>query len=281
MASIQQLITNLEETIVYLKTQLPKEEVKPVKADKKKKEDVEPVEKKVAAKKEPVEKKVPAKKETADKKAEPEKKVAAKKAEPKEKNLNRMTPAIKTELTKVLKTHDVELTEELRKEFIEYVNGMDTDAYAASNLTTHMEAFAKSKAGGGEDTDEEIVEHDAPVTKTVKSQYAGQQDPPDLQGRSNAAGPLDLHSIMRIVPTEKLNALKKTEILKPLGDGNYWHPKDGVYVFEDTDDDVDEFPLNGNTYVVCKSNKRVYQTTDDKDIFVGFLGVGEFKDVKV
>jgi hypothetical protein len=280
MASIQQLITNLEETIVYLKTQLPKEEVKPVKADKKKKEDVEPVEKKVAAKKEPVEKKVAAKKETAEKKAEPEKKVSAKKAEPKEKNLNRMTPAIKTELTKVLKTHDVELTEELRKEFIEYVNGMETDAYAASNLTTHMEAFAKSKAGGGED-EEEVVEDDAPVTKTIKSPYAGQQDPPDLKGRSNAAGPLDLHSIMRIVPTEKLTALKKTEILKPLGDGNYWHPKDGVYVFEDTDDDVDEFPLNGNTYVASKSNKRVYKMTDDKDIFVGFLGVGEFKDVKV
>ena len=278
MASIQQLITNLEETIVYLKTQLPKEEVKPVKADKKKKDDVEPVEKKVAAKKEPVEKKVAAKKETET--TVTEKKAPAKKAEPKEKNLNRMTPAIKTELTKVLKTHDVELTEELRKEFIEYVNGMETDAYAASNLSTHMEAFAKSKAGV-EENKEEVVEHDAPVKKTVKSEYAGQQDPPDLKSRSNAAPPLNLHSIMRTVPTEKLNALKKTEILKPLGDGNYWFPKDGVYVFEDTDEDMQEFEHNGCTHVYSVSSKRVYQTTDDKDIFVGFLGVGEFKGVKV
>jgi hypothetical protein len=234
--NIQQLITNLEETIAYLKTQLPKEEVV-VKADKKK--------------------------------------VTAKKAETKEKNLNRMTPAIKTELTKVLKTQSVELTEELRKEFIEFVNSMETDAYAASNLTTHMETFAKSKTIVVEEEEEE------PPRNTAKSEYAGQQDPPDLSGKSNAAPAMNLHSITRLMSTEAVNALKKTDILKPLGNRNYWYPKDGVYVFEDTDDDLKEIKFKGNNYVVNSETKRVYETTDDRDIFVGFLGIGEFKTMKV
>jgi hypothetical protein len=237
--NIQNLITNLEETIAYLKTQLPKEEVV-VKTDKKK--------------------------------------APAKKAEPKEKNLNRMTPAIKTELTKILKTHSIELTEELRKEFIEFVNSMETDAYAASNLTTHMETFAKSKSTVVEEQEEV---NDEPLKNTIQSQYAGQQDPPDLSKLSNAAASMNLHSMMRLMSTEAINALKKTEILKPLGNRNYWYPKDGVYVFEDTDDDLKEIKFKGNTYVVNPETKRVYETTDDRDIFVGFLGIGDFKTMKV
>jgi len=203
-STIQQRITNLEETIVFLKSLLPIEEVvKPVKADKKK---VEKKEEKVVEIKEPVEKKASVKK-PVEKKADA--KVTVKKAEAKEKNLNRMTPAVKTELAKVLKTSNIELTEELRKEFIEVVNSMESDAYAASNLTAHMESFAKSKTGGADVADESVVE-----------------------------------------------------------------------VEEDADEDLEEISFKKKTYVVGLRTKRVYEPTDDKDTFVGFLGIGEFKDMK-
>jgi hypothetical protein len=253
MSDLLTQIANVEMLLTFLKSQLPKEEV----AEKPKKET-----KKTTTKKEEKPKAEPV--EEKPKKAETKK----------EKNLNRFTPAMKTELTKVLKAHDVELTEELRKEFIDHINGLEADEYTKVNLTAHMEAFAKSK-GAPEEKQEE------PPAKVGGSQFAGYDDPPDLNKLSNAHS-YDLSKLIKYVSSEKLEDMKKTEILKSVGNGNYWHAKSGMWVFENGDEETtDPFEFEGKTYVVNELNKRVYQTTDDKDLFVGFLGVGQFKKMKV
>ena len=265
MSDLTTQISNVEMLLAFLKNQLPKEELPEDKPKKKVVDEDKPKKKKVVEKKDT---------EVVSKKEE-EKPVEKKKADPKkEKNLNRFTPAMKTELTKVLKAHDIELTEELRKEFIEHLNSLETEEYTKANLTTHMDVFAKSK-GNTEEKEEE------PPAKVGGSPFAGHDDPPDLSKLSNAHG-YDLSKLIKYVSSDKLVDFKKTETLKPLGDGNYWHAKTGMWYFENGDEETtDPFEFEGKTYVVNELNKRVYQTTDDKDLFVGFLGIGPFKKMKV
>lgn len=264
MSDLTTQISNVEMLLAFLKNQLPKEELSEDKPKKKVVDEDKPKKKKVVEKKDA---------EVVSKKEE-EKPVEKKKADPKkEKNLNRFTPAMKTELTKVLKAHDVELTEELRKEFIDHLNSLETEEYTKLSLTAHMEVFAKSK-GKTEEKEEE------PPAKVGGSPFAGQDDPPDLSKLSNAHG-YDLSKLQKNRSSEQIAEFKKTEILKPLGDGNYWHAKSGMWYFEDGDEDVDEVQFEGKTYAVNKISKRVYETVGEKDLFVGFLGIGPFKKMKV
>jgi len=264
MSDLTTQIANAEMLLAFLKNQLPKEEVVEDTPKKKVVDEDKPKKKKAVEKKDA---------EVAPKKEE-EKPVEKKKADPKkEKNLTRFTPAMKTELTKVLKAHDVELTEELRKEFIDHLNGLETEEYTKVGLTAHMETFAKSKGK----TDEK---HEDQPAKVGGSPFAGSDDPPDLNKLSNAHS-YDLSKLIKYVSTDKLEEMKKTEILKPIGNGNYWHAKSGMWVFENGDEDVNDVEFEGKTYGVNSVNKRVYETTDDKDLFVGFVGIGQFKKMKV
>lgn len=251
MSGLTTQIANVEMLLAFLKNQLPNEEV----VEKPKKET-----KKTTTKK--------GEKPTA----EPAEKKEVVEKPKKEKNLNRFTPAMKTELTKVLKAHDVELTEELRKEFIDHLNSLEADEYTKVNLTAHMETFAKSK--GKPEEDEE------PPAKVGGSPFAGQDNPPDLNKLSNAHS-YDLSKLQKSCNSDQIAEFKKTEILKPLGDGNYWHAKSGMWYFEDGDEDVNDVEFDGKTYGVNSVNKRVYETVGEKDLFVGFVGVGQFKKMKV
>lgn len=256
MSDLTTQIANVEMLLAFLKNQLPKEEV----VEKPKKEVKKTAKKEEKPKAEPAEKK----EEEKPKKA----------AEKPKKNMPQLNPAMKTQLTKVLKAHDIELTEPLRKEFIEYVNGIDADVYAKNpKVENYMETFAKSK-GNTEEKDEE------PPAKVGGSPFAGQDDPPDLSKLSNAHG-YDLSKLQKSCSSEQIAEFKKTEILKPLGDGNFWHAKSGMWYFEDGDEDVDEVQFEGKTYAVNKISKRVYETVGEKDLFVGFLGIGPFKKMKV
>jgi hypothetical protein len=262
MSDLTNQITNVKMLLAFLENQLPKEHVadKQTNEDKPKKKAVDEDKPKKKAKK--VEH-TPAEEEEKPKKVETKK----------EKNLTRFTPAMKAELTKVLKAHDIELTEELRKEFIDHLNSLETEEYTKVNLASHMETFAKSKGKHDEKKEE--------PAKVGGSPFAGQEDPPDLNKMSNAHS-YNLSKLIKYMSSEKLEDMKKTEILKPVGNGNYWDAKSGMWIFENGDEETtDPFEFEGKTYVVNEVNKRVYQTTDDKDLFVGFLGIGQFKKMKV
>ena len=250
MTDLLTQIANAEMILTFLKSQLPKEEVaeKPKKVTKKKEEVVEKKEEKP-------------KKET-------------------KKNIPRLIKSVKDSFTKVLKTYNEDVTDELLEEFKNYENEITADDYMKSALDVHAKNFADSKFKKPEEKVEDVP---LPVKVVKKSEYVGQANPPDLAARSNAAPPLDLHSMMKILPADKLKALQKTDILKPIGNGNYWYAKEGVYVFMDTEEDLEEKEYNGKKYFVYKSNKRVYELDEktDRDVFVGFAGVGEFCDLVV
>jgi hypothetical protein len=265
MSDLTNQITNVKMLLAFLENQLPKEHV----ADKQSNEDKP--KKKIVDEDKPKKKTkkiedAPVEEKNVDE--EKPKKVETKK----EKNLSRFTPAMKAELTKVLKAHDIELTEELRKEFIDHLNSLETEEYTKVNLASHMEAFAKSK-GKQEEKKEEPA-------KVGGSPFTGQEEPPDLNKLSNAHS-YNLSKLIKYVSSDNLEEMKKTEILKPVGNGNYWHAKSGMWYFENGDEDVNDVVFEGKTYGVNSVNKRVYQKTDDNDLFVGFVGVGPFKKMKV
>ena len=260
MTSIQQLITKLEkhientqETIAYLKTQLPKDEVKPVE-EKPKKE--------TKKKEKPVEEKP--KKETKKKEEKPVEE------KPKEKNIPRFGASEKTLLANMLKRiAKLEIDNKIVDKFKKYINDDMTNAEfkAEGNLEGHIANFIRLNY----------------PTKESVSPFAGNDDPPTGEW-SNASEYPPLHKLQKAVSQEQFDAMKKSKILKPLGENNYWSPDDGMWILVDSDDDeVTEHEFNGETYFVCKSNKRVYQTDEktDKDLFVGFVGIGHFKNMIV
>jgi hypothetical protein len=282
MASIQKLIANLkenivsiEETIAYLQTQLPKEapkEEKPVKKTTKKSADKSA--EKVAEK--PAEKHV----EEPEKPAKAPKKEAVKKdekpAEKKKLNIPRMTEKIQQILVKTLKTlANMESDDKIVDKFKKYINqDMSAETYESDSLENHITNFVKlifvktvpaapanavANAAGG-----------------FVSPFVG-QDPPTFIDPNFP----NMTLLQRTVTQKQFDAIDKD--LTELGSGNYWSKSEGLWYLIDDDSDVEEVEFGSSTYFVCKSNKRVYKTDEvtDKDIFVGFVGIGEFVNMKI
>ena len=251
MADLLTQIANVKSLLAFLENQLPKEEVveKPKKETKKK--DEKPVEEKP-------------KKETK-KKAE-EKPVEEKKKGP---NVPRVTDKHKNLLAKNLKElANTDIDDKIVDKFKKYINtDMTSEKFESDSLEDHIANFVRLNF----------------AKKESASPFVGDNEPPACDW-SNASEYPPLHKLQKTVSQEQFDAMKNSKILKPLGDGNYWSPEDGMWILVDGDDDeVTEKEFNGETYFVCKSNKRVYQTDEktDKDLFVGFIGIGGFKNMVV
>jgi len=204
------------------------------------------------------------KKETK-KKAE-EKPVEEKKKGP---NVPRVTDKHKNLLAKNLKElANTDIDDKIVDKFKKYINtDMTSEKFESDSLEDHIANFVRLNFAKKEST----------------SPFVGDNEPPACDW-SNASEYPPLHKLQKTVSQEQFDAMKNSKILKPLGDGNYWSPEDGMWILVDGDDDeVTEKEFNGETYFVCKSNKRVYQTDEktDKDLFVGFIGIGGFKDMVI
>jgi hypothetical protein len=204
----------------------------------------------------------------------------------KKKRIPRMTPTLanqlKAELAKVgLKIGDDDKKEfdKLKKEFTSYVDEMTDDDFTANGkgLTDHMREFANRKKPGGSaaagNGDEKTVEKKKPAKKAAKTV----EPPKDLAPPSNAAAIED-------VSLKELQAITITA--SPTGEqtGVYWDADNGRWVRgpdADGDEDVEETKFEGKTYVVGLSSGRVYEETDNRDVFQGFVGVGRFKTMKM
>jgi hypothetical protein len=42
------------------------------------------------------------------------------------------------------------------------------------------------------------------------------------------------------------------------------------------DEDAEETTIRGKTYMVTDTTKRVYVAKDNEDVFIGYIGIGEF-----
>jgi hypothetical protein len=235
------------------------------------------------------------------------------------KRISRMTPTLanqlKAELIKVGLTFpddDKKEFDKIKKEFVAHVDGLTDDDFTAKGLADHMRDFANLKkpapapgsaaAGGGEEEKPKkgkAKKEDPPAEKKEevekpKKGKAKKEDaaPPPAEKKktmweemnevkappppSNAANIHDL-------TLEKLQAIEMLATPEGGPMGVYWDADDGRWVRgpeQDDDEDLIEKKFKGKTYAIGETTGRIYETTDDRDIFVGFAGVGAFRDLK-
>jgi hypothetical protein len=249
----------------------------------------------------------------------PAKEEKPKKADPPKtettKRISRMTPTLanqlKAELIKVGLTFpddDKKEFDKMKKEFVAHVDGLTDDDFTAKGLADHMRDFANLKkpapapgsaaAGAGDD--------EAKAEKPKKGK-AKKEDPPaekkeeDKPKKGKAAAPEKKKTMweemnevnappppsnaanIHTLTLEKLQAIDM--IATPEGGeiGVYWDADDGRWVrgpSQDDDEDLIEKKFKGKTYAIGETTGRVYETTDDRDVFVGFAGVGAFRELK-
>ena len=230
-------------------------------------------------------------KNTEDKpKAEKPKKVET--VEEKKKRIPRMSPTLttqlKTELTKVgLKYSDDDKKEfeKVKKEFVTYVDDLTDDDFTGKGLTDHMRDFTDTKKPATEKpkTEEKPKEAD---TKTVKTEEKPKKASKKAE-KVKTAEPVDSPSNAAQIHDLSLTELQAIEMVAtPAGDvaGTYWDADNGRWVRGPdavSDEDIVEKKFQGKTYMVGEKSGRVYEETDNRDVFHGFVGVGKFKDMKM
>ena len=180
----------------------------------------------------------------------PEKKGKAPKTEAKAeaKHIPRITPAMTKKLKEAFETVGAPWDDKYKKEFVDSVNGLSEEDFAAYGLEGHMSKFANmhapSAAGGG----------------------------------GGGGGP----------STKSLTVTKLHEMnehLIEMSPGVYQH-KTTKNVFsgpeEDSDEDFEDGKVGGVDYVIGQNTQRVYKPQKDgPDVFVGYWGVGKFYDASL
>lgn len=193
------------------------------------------------------------------------------------KRISRMTPTLANQLKAELVKGGVVFTddekkefEKLKKEFVSYVDGLTNDNFIAKNLTQHMVDFASSKKPKAE----------APPKKETKSK--SQKKPVPTKEKDIPEPPTSNAAIVKLT----LEELQNVEMLASPADnpGLYWNGDDGTWVTgpdEESDEDMTEKKFQGKLYAIGDKTGRVYETTDNRDIFAGFIGIGMFADLKI
>jgi hypothetical protein len=184
------------------------------------------------------------------------------------KRISRMSPNLSKQLQSHLEKVGLKYDEDnkkdydkVKKEFVSYVDSLTEDDFTAKSLTDHMKDFADTKApkAGGK-----------PAEKKVPT------------------GPPKDADIKELT----LEELQKIEFLAvPEGDntpvGVVWDASNGGWVTGPAEDDEEEsapITFNKKKYAVGENTGRVYllgKNDDEEDTFVGFVGIGQFKDMKV
>ena len=180
----------------------------------------------------------------------PEKKAKAPKTEAKAeaKHIPRITPAMTKKLKDAFETVEAPWDDKYKKEFVDAVNGLSEEDFAAYGLEGHMSKFANTHtlaaAGGG----------------------------------GGGGGP----------STKSLTVTKLHEMnehLIEMSAGVYQH-KTTKNVFsgpeQDSDEEFEDVEVDDVSYVVGQTTKRVYKPQSDvPDVFVGYWGVGKFYDASL
>ena len=183
--------------------------------------------------------------------------------------ISRMSPTLKTALRKALAAAGHTVTDDEWKvskkpdEFKNYVNSLAPEVEKAKGIDKHMEDFAGSSTEAEVEAAAEPAESSEPHNLTVK----------------------ELRAIKKLTQTET--------------PGKFWDGDKGRFVqgpAEDETEDMVELKIKTQVphggagsdkpkfemleHVVGEKTKRLYRNIDGKDKFVGYIGVGEFKDVE-
>lgn len=227
------------------------------------------------------------------------------------KRISRMTPTLanqlKSELIKVGLTFpddDKKEFDKMKKEFVAHVDGLTDDDFTAKGLADHMRDFADLKkpaaapgsaaAGAAEEKPKKgkAKKEDPPpekkeeAEKPKKGKAAAAEKKKTLFEEMNEVKAPAPPSNAANIHTLELDELQKIDMLAtPEGGpvGVFWDADDGRWVRgpdQDDDEDLVEKKFKGKTYAIGETTGRVYETTDDRDVFVGFAGVGAFRELK-
>lgn len=225
-------------------------------------------------------------KPTTDKpKTAPKKEAKVEEKEEKKKRIPRMSPTLanqlKTELGKVgLKYSDDDKKEfdKIKKEFVTYVDDLTDDDFAGKGLTDHMIEFANSKKPAEKKVEE------TKVVKTEEKPKKGGKKKEEAPKKEEVAPPSNAANI-HALDLEDLQAIEMIAVLDgPEHAGVYWDADNGRYVRgpdADADEDIVETKFRGKSYMVGEKTGRVYEETDNRDVFHGFVGVGQFREMKM
>lgn len=187
----------------------------------------------------------------------------AKTKKEKETNVSRFSKNMLNELKSKLVKAGVKFSEDksdeemekFKKECTKYLNSMDKETYLTKKMEAHMTDFANTK---------KVV---------VKEEEV----------KSNIAKTAE-HDVIQVT-LEELQNNKNLVVVDTNGPQNkFWDFEKCQYVIgpdSDSEDEDDVVKKDGVTYYVNKKTGRVYKQTDDgeEDQFVGFVGVGKFKDL--
>jgi hypothetical protein len=185
----------------------------------------------------------------------------AKPKKEKEANVSRFSKVMLTQLKSELIKAGLKFSEEkgddelekIKKECTKHLNSMDKETYLTKKIQDHISDFAKTKGN---------------VDET----------------KSNIGNTVVNHATVQVT----LEELQKNTTLVVVGmDGpqhTFWDFEKQVFLTgpdSDSEDNDITVKKDGVTYFVGKTSGRVYKETDEgaEDEFVGYVGVGKFKDL--
>lgn len=212
----------------------------------------------------------------------------------KKKRIPRMSPTLatqlKTELGKVglkYSEDDKKEFDKIKKEFVTYVDDLTDDDFTGKGLADHMRDFANSKKPEETKVEKkpEAKTEDVKVVKTEEKPKKGGKKKEDPPKKEEALAPPSNAANIHTLTLEDLQAIDMLAVLDgPEHAGTYWDADDGRWVRgpdSDSDEDLVESKFRGKTYMVGEKTGRVYEETDNRDVFHGFVGVGQFRDMKM
>lgn len=229
-------------------------------------------------------------KPTGEEKPKTEEKKAKVEKKPKTENkprLSRMIDSVLTELKSKFKDAEVQYVDDYKGQFKDYVNGLDDKDYTSKSLTEHMLDFANTKKPAPvaeTKTEEKVVKVEEKPKKEKKTTKKKEEPVVNKETLPTTAASNAVEDVVQLTVEE----LQKIEMIATPGgvfEGKYWDADNGRYVSGPPavkDEDLVEIGLGKKSYMVGEKSLRVYVEPEDgsADVFVGYVGVGQFKEMK-
>lgn len=173
--------------------------------------------------------------------------------------------------------------DKLKKEFVKYLNDLTEEDYQKDTKShpDRMKDFAALKAPKKEAPKKEEAKPTtkakaAPKKKTMWEEMNTHEPPKEPP--SNAANIPEVKDIEELQNNEFLVTIDGSP------DGVFWDGKNGRFVRGPPavdDEDLVEVTYKGTVYMVGEQSCRIYRETDNRDEFMGYIGVGKFDDMKM
>ena len=179
--------------------------------------------------------------------------------------------------------------DKLKKEFVKYLNDLTEEDYQKDTKghPDRMKDFAQLKAPKKEAPKQDAPKQDAPKVVAGKAKAAPKKKTMWEEMNSHETPTSPPSNAAALHDVKDVEELQNNDMLVTVDgspDGVFWDGKNGHWVRGPAaidDEDVVEVKFNGKDYMVGEQTLRVYQETDNRDEFVGYLGVGKFREMKM